>query len=85
MRVIIQDDYQNTADWVAYYIMRRIRHFNPTQDRPFILGLPTGSSPIGIYQKLIEYYKSHLKYMSVSCSFCPHFSKRYLKIYHHDN
>ena len=30
---------------------------NPTADKPFVLGLPTGSSPLGMYKHLIELYK----------------------------
>lgn len=42
---------------LANYIKERINQFNPTADRPFVLGLPTGSSPIGTYQKLVELYR----------------------------
>jgi len=31
----------------------RINEFNPTPSRPFVLGLPTGSSPMHIYKNLI--------------------------------
>jgi glucosamine-6-phosphate deaminase len=31
--------------------------FGPTAERPFVLGLPTGSSPLPIYQALIAAYK----------------------------
>ena len=37
--------------------MTEIRFFSPTADRPFVLGLPTGSTPLGTYQKLIEFHK----------------------------
>lgn len=36
----------------------RINAFNPTKKHPFVLGLPTGSSPIGIYKILVEKYKA---------------------------
>ena len=36
----------------------RIKHFNPTPEHPFILGLPTGSSPVLIYKLLVEKYKA---------------------------
>ena len=45
MRVVIQDDYQKMCKWAADYIANKIR--NHKEDRPFVLGLPTGSSPIG--------------------------------------
>ncbi len=35
----------------------KLKKFNPTPDNPFVLGLPTGSSPIGTYKKLVELYK----------------------------
>lgn len=56
MRLIIKDNYNILVEWVAYYIMMRITRFNPTKEKPFVLGLPTGSSPIGVYKKLINYY-----------------------------
>jgi len=43
---------------VANYIKERIRQFEPNADRPFVLGLPTGSSPVGVYKRLVELYKS---------------------------
>ena len=52
MRVIIQDDYAKMSKWAADYIANKIR--NHKEDRPFILGLPTGSSPIGVYQELVR-------------------------------
>jgi glucosamine-6-phosphate deaminase len=36
----------------------RINIFVRTTSRPFVLGLPTGSSPLGIYKNLIEKFKS---------------------------
>ena len=58
MRVIIKKDYENLSEWVAYYIMIKIKEFNPSKENPFKLGLPTGSTPLGTYQKLIEYCKN---------------------------
>jgi glucosamine-6-phosphate deaminase len=52
MRVIIQPDYQRASAWGANYIAGRINKFAPSRERPFVLGLPTGSSPIGIYNEL---------------------------------
>lgn len=31
--------------------------FRPTKDKPFVLGLPTGSTPLGMYRLLIEMVK----------------------------
>ncbi len=54
MRLIIQPDYENVSEWAARYVASRINAFKPTADRPFVLGCPTGSSPLGMYKKLIE-------------------------------
>jgi len=57
MRLIIRPEYEDVSTFVAAYVKKRILEFNPTAERPFVLGLPTGSSPIGTYKKLIEYVK----------------------------
>jgi len=53
MRLIIREDYDTVSDYVAKYVQKRINDFKPTPTRPFVLGLPTGSSPIGTYKKLV--------------------------------
>ncbi len=58
MRVIIRDDYDGCAVWAANHIARRINEAKPTAKKPFILGLPTGSTPLGTYKKLIELNKA---------------------------
>ncbi|MBN3277204.1 GNPI1 isomerase, partial [Polyodon spathula] len=57
MKLIILDDYKQASEWAAKYIRNRILQFNPGPDRYFTLGLPTGSTPLGCYKKLIEYFK----------------------------
>jgi glucosamine-6-phosphate deaminase len=57
MRVIIQPNYDMVSKWVANYVAKRINEFKPTAKKPFVLGLPTGSSPIGTYKELIKLYK----------------------------
>lgn len=57
MRLIIQPDYAAISAWAASYVVSKINKFQPTAERPFVLGLPTGSSPLGMYKKLIEFYK----------------------------
>ena len=54
MRVIIQSDYQKMSQWAANHVIERINKFNPTPDHKFVLGLPTGSSPVGMYNALVE-------------------------------
>lgn len=58
MRVIIQNNYDNLSKWAARYIARTIKDHQKNNDRPFVLGLPTGSSPIGTYNELIRLNKS---------------------------
>ena len=57
MRLIIQSDYSGISTWVADYITTKINQFSPTAERPFVLGLPTGSTPLGVYEKLIGLYE----------------------------
>ncbi|KAG6332355.1 hypothetical protein ID866_6732 [Astraeus odoratus] len=57
MRLIIRDDPAAVGDYIADYIAKRINDFAPTAQKPFVLGLPTGSSPIPTYQRLIQLYK----------------------------
>jgi glucosamine-6-phosphate deaminase len=58
MRLIIQPDYETATRWAANYIARKIELAQPTEKKPFVLGLPTGSSPLGIYKELILLYKA---------------------------
>ncbi len=57
MRMLIHDNYEALSKWVAYYVTRKIKTAEPTPEKPFVLGLPTGSSPLGTYQNLVELYK----------------------------
>jgi len=57
MRIIIQPDYDRVSKWTANYVAKRINEFNPTPKKPFVLGLPTGSSPLGMYKELIKLNK----------------------------
>ena len=52
MRVIIQRNSAGVAKWAADYVAARIN--GAPAGRPFVLGLPTGSSPLGMYRRLIE-------------------------------
>jgi glucosamine-6-phosphate deaminase len=53
MRIIIEPDYNRVSKWTANYVAGRIKDFGPTGSKPFVLGLPTGSSPLGMYKELI--------------------------------
>ncbi len=57
MRVIIEPDYVSAAKWTANYVAKSINEFKPSEAKPFVLGLPTGSSPLGIYKELITLNK----------------------------
>lgn len=58
MRVIIKEDYVTCAEWSARHIAWRISSFAPSEDKPFVLGLPTGSTPLGVYKELIRLNKA---------------------------
>lgn len=58
MRLIIREDADASSAYVAKYIVERIKAFNPTPQNPFVLGLPTGSSPLGVYKILVDKYKA---------------------------
>ena len=58
MRLIIEPDYDQVSAWAANYVASRINEAKPTPEKPFVLGCPTGSSPLGLYKKLIEMNKA---------------------------
>lgn len=58
MRVIIEQNYDQLSLWAANYVINKINAANPTAEKPFVLGLPTGSSPIGMYKALVEACKA---------------------------
>ncbi|MCK4423890.1 MAG: glucosamine-6-phosphate deaminase, partial [Candidatus Omnitrophica bacterium] len=57
MRLIIQENYEMMSKWTANYIVKRIADSAPTAKKPFVLGLPTGSSPLGTYKELTKLNK----------------------------
>ncbi|GAB6123325.1 glucosamine-6-phosphate deaminase [Dysgonomonas termitidis] len=57
MRLIIQPDYNSLSQWAANYVVAKINAAKPTAEQPFVLGLPTGSSPLGMYKGLIKHYQ----------------------------
>jgi len=56
MRVIILKNSDETAKWSAYRIAKEMLKFKPTPEKPFVLGLPTGSTPLKTYKELINLY-----------------------------
>jgi glucosamine-6-phosphate deaminase len=57
MRFIIESDKANVGKWVANYVAKRIAEFAPTEERPFVLGLPTGGTPLPTYAELVRLHK----------------------------
>jgi len=58
MRLILQPNYESASKWAANYLANRITLHQKNEKRPFVLGLPTGSTPLGLYHELIEFYQS---------------------------
>ena len=57
MRIVIKPEQNEVCRWTADYIIDKINAANPTSDKPFVLGLPTGSSPVLTYKEIIKKYK----------------------------
>ena len=56
MRLIIENNAAEVAKWAANHIVERINaHKGP---KPFVLGLPTGGTPLGTYKELIAMNKA---------------------------
>lgn len=58
MRLIPVKSKQEVGAWAADYIVRKINEFKPTAEKPFVLGLPTGSSPIVMYEQLVKRFQA---------------------------
>ena len=57
MRLIIHNNSQDAGRWTAEYIVKRINEKEAAGGR-FVLGLPTGSTPLSTYAHLIELNKA---------------------------
>ncbi len=57
MKLVIEKNYEGLSKWAANYIVTKINEYKPGENRPFVLGLPTGSTPIGTYKELIRQNK----------------------------
>ena len=57
MRIVIKSDEKAVGAWTANYIIDKINAANPTADKPFVLGLPTGSSPVPTYEEMVRRHK----------------------------
>ena len=58
MRVIIEKNYEELSRWAARHVVETIKAFQPTAEKPFVLGLPTGSSPMGMYAEIVKAVKA---------------------------
>jgi len=56
MRLIIHENDEHASRWAAFYIAEKI-NAHTKAGKPFVLGLPTGSSPLKIYRELIALYR----------------------------
>ncbi|MFM2481261.1 glucosamine-6-phosphate deaminase [Celerinatantimonas sp. YJH-8] len=54
MRLIPLTTASEVGIWAGRYIAQKINQFNPSADHPFVLGCPTGSTPLSAYQELIR-------------------------------
>lgn len=67
MRLTVVENANDVGDLAAQLIARRIKQYRSTEYPRFVLGLPTGSTPIPVYQKLIEFYRlGELSFHSVT-------------------
>lgn len=57
MRLIIEKNYELLSKWAANRVVEKINAANPSKEKPFVLGLPTGSSPEGMYREIVKAYK----------------------------
>ena len=58
MRIIIKKNQDEIGKWTASYIADKIKKADPSKEKPFVLGLPTGSSPLPVYSEFIKMYKA---------------------------
>lgn len=58
MRLIPLVTPTQVGKWAARHIADRINAFNPTAERPFVLGLPTGGTPLEAYGHLVQMHKA---------------------------
>ncbi|MBR2300020.1 MAG: glucosamine-6-phosphate deaminase [Alphaproteobacteria bacterium] len=58
MRLIIKQNKLEASVWAAHHIADKINAFHPCEKKPFVLGLPTGSTPLETYAELIKLNKS---------------------------
>ena len=57
MKVLIHETNEKAGQWTAQHIVSRILEHQAHSDKPFVLGLPTGSTPLSTYKELVKLYK----------------------------
>ena len=58
MRLIIENTAAEASRWAAEHVAERINAKAAVSSKPFVLGLPTGSTPLGMYAELIKLNKA---------------------------
>ena len=58
MKVIIRENAAEGGLWAARHIAARIREHAAQTRKPFVLGLPTGSTPLATYAELVRMVKA---------------------------
>ena len=58
MKVIIREKESEAALWVANRIANAIKAKAKVSEKPFVLGLPTGSTPLKVYAELVRMVKA---------------------------
>lgn len=60
--MVLLDDYERISEFAAKYVCKRIKQFErenpPTAGKSFNLGLPTGSTPLGLYRRLAQMHRA---------------------------
>ena len=58
MKVIINKTAEEASVWAARHIVAAIKAKAQITDKPFVLGLPTGGTPVRTYEELVRMYKA---------------------------
>ncbi|MDR1951935.1 MAG: glucosamine-6-phosphate deaminase [Elusimicrobiota bacterium] len=65
MRLIISD--KNIGHLAAFFIKERLNAANPTREKNFVIGLPTGGTAVDMYKNLIDLYnKKEISFANVT-------------------
>ena len=56
MKLVILDSYDQASEWAAKYVRNSILKFQPSAEKHFVLGLPTGIEMATIFSLGNAYY-----------------------------